>query len=96
MPFSNDGILSKTTLIKHSIDTGDAKPIKQPQYSNSPYVQKDVFEEIDRLLAIGSTHRCKLSGWNNPMIAVRKPSGKVRLCIDARKLNSDTVKFLVY
>lgn len=92
MPFSKDGPLSKTSLLKHNIDTGDAKPIKQPQYSISPYVQKDVFEEIDRLLAIGAIHRCRLSGWNNPMVAVRKPSGKIRLCIDARKLNSVTVK----
>lgn len=92
MPFGKEGPLSKTTLIKHSIDTKDAKPIKQPQYNISPYVQKDVFEEIDRLLAIGAIYRCKLSGWNNPMIAVRKPSGKVRLCIDARKPNNVTVK----
>lgn len=92
MPFSKDGILSKTTLIKHSIDTGDAAPIKQIQYALSPYVQKDVYLEIDRLLQIGAIVPCKMSAWNNPMIAVRKPSGKIRLCIDARKLNSVTKK----
>lgn len=92
MPFSKDGPLSKTSLLKHSIDTGDAKPIKQVQYTMSPYVQKDVHEEIDRLLKIGAIYRCNASAWNNPMIAVRKPSGKVRLCLDARKLNSVTEK----
>lgn len=92
MPFSNGGILSKTHLLKHTIDTGDAKPIKQVQYTMSPYIQKDVHAEIDRLLTIGAIIPCKASAWNNPMVAVRKPSGKIRLCLDARKLNDVTQK----
>ena len=92
MPFSKEGILSKTNLIKHTIDTGEAKPIKQSQYIISPFVQKDVHLEIDRLLEIGAIHPCKPSPWNNPMICVRKPNGKVRLCLDARKLNAVTKK----
>lgn len=92
MPFSKDGILSKTPLIKHCIDTGDTSPIKQTQYVISPYVQKDVHTDFDRLLSIGVIYPCKSSGWNNSMVAVRKPSGKVRLCIDARKVNNVTKK----
>lgn len=92
MPFSKSGTLSKTSLIKHYIDTGDARPIKQVQYTMSPYIQKDVHTEIDRLLEIGVIIPCKSSAWNNPMVAVRKPSGKIRLCIDARKLNEVTHK----
>lgn len=91
MPFGEKGILSKTPLIKHTIDTGHALPIKQTQYIISPYVQKEVHAEIDRLLAIGAIFRCS-SAWNNPMIVVRKPTGKVRLCLDARKLNAVTAK----
>lgn len=91
MPFSKDGVLSKTHLAKHTIDTGSAAPIKQSQYTISPYVQKDVHAEIDRLLAIGAIFPCS-SPWNNPVIAVKKPTGKIRLCIDARKLNNVTVK----
>lgn len=91
MPFCSEGVLSKTSLIKHRIDTGDAKPIKQTQYITSPYIQKDIHAEIDRLLAIGAIFPCN-SPWNNPVIAVRKPTGKIRLCIDARKLNMVTVK----
>lgn len=92
MPFAKEGVLGKTHLIKHKIDTGDAKAIKQVQYTMSPYVQKDVHAEIDRLLGIGAIYRCERSAWNNPVIAVKKPSGKIRLCIDARKLNSITIK----
>lgn len=91
MPFCKAGILSKTTITKHSINTGDARPIKQSQYVISPYVQREVHEEIDRLLAIGAIFPCT-SPWNNPMIAVRKANGKVRLCLDARRLNAVTEK----
>lgn len=91
MPFCEEGLLSKTPLMKHSIDTGDTKPIRQTQYIISPYVQKEVHAEIDRLLAIGAIFPCS-SPWNNPVIAVRKPTGKIRLCVDARKLNAVTVK----
>lgn len=92
MPFAKEGILSVTHLIKHKIDTANAQPIKQVQYAMSPYIQKDVYAEIDRLLKIGAIYRCQMSAWNNPVIAVKKPNGKIRLCIDARKLNSITVK----
>lgn len=91
MPFSKEGVLSKTSLLKHSINTQGAAPIKQTQYIISPYVQKDVHTEIDRLLAIGAIFPCT-SPWNYPVIAVRKPTGKIRLCIDARKLNALTLK----
>lgn len=91
MPFCKDGLLSKTHLALHTIDTGDAAPIKQAQYTISPYVQKEVHAEVDRLLSIGAIFACS-SPWNNPVIAVRKPTGKIRLCIDARKLNNVTVK----
>lgn len=91
MPFGQVGMLSKTSLLKHSIDTGDAIPIKQSQYVISPYVQKEVHAEIDRLLSIGAIFPC-ISAWNNPMIVVRKANGKVRLCLDARKLNAITSK----
>lgn len=91
MPFGKEGILSKTTLTKHVIETGSAVPIKQSQYIISPYVQKEVHAEIDRLLSIGVIFPC-CSPWNNPLIVVRKPTGKVRLCLDARKLNAVTSK----
>lgn len=90
--FAKPGVLSCTNLISHSIDTGSAAPIKQRQYVVSPYLQKDICEEIDRLLRIGVIYACPASPWNNPVVAVRKNSGAVRLCLDARKLNAVTVK----
>lgn len=92
MPFSKDGALSKTHLITHSIDTGSAQPIKQRHYIVSPYVQKDINIEIDRLLALEVIEACEPGAWSSPVVVVRKATGKVRLCLDARRLNDVTVK----
>lgn len=92
-PFSDpDGELNCTTLVKHRIDTGDAVPIKQKQYVMSPYIQAEVEKEIQRMMDRGIIERVSNPAWLNPVIAVRKSSGGIRLCIDARKLNGVTVK----
>lgn len=58
MPFSKEGELSKTKMIVHKIDTGSEKPIRQRQYIVSPYIQKDINTEIDRLLSLGVIYAC--------------------------------------
>lgn len=92
MPFSADGQLSKTHLITHNIDTGNAAPIKQRHYVVSPYVQKDINIEIDRLIGLDVIEPCEPGAWSSPIVVVKKASGKVRLCLDARRLNDVTVK----
>lgn len=87
-----EGVLGCTDRTTHVIDTADAKPIKQRQYVLSPYVQKGVVEEINRMLARGIIQKTDNPSWLNPIVAVRKPNGKIRLCIDARRLNDATVK----
>lgn len=83
--------LGRTTLIKHSIDTGDAKPIKQRYYPISPAVEKQISGEIERMLSLGVIEEAPNSSWSSPTVVVVKP-GKVRMCVDSRKLNSVTVK----
>lgn len=87
-----DGVLGYTTRTTHEIDTGDTPPIKQRQYVVSPYIQTAIHEEIDRMLAKDIITRIENPTWLNPMVAVKKPNGKYRLCIDARQLNNVTVK----
>lgn len=92
-PFAKkEGKLSSTKLIRHRIDTGDAKPIRQKQYVMSPYVQDQVNKEIERLLGRDIIERVSNPEWLNPVIPVKKPNGSIRLCIDARRLNEVTVK----
>lgn len=84
-----DAPLSRTHLVEHMIDTGDAQPIKQRYYPVSPYVQKEMDEELERMLKLGVIERSNGS-WSNPIVGVRKPNGKLRLCLDSRKLNAVT------
>lgn len=79
--------LGKTHLIQHTIDTGDTKPIKQRYYPVSPYIQKEMDEELWRMLNLEVIEKSN-SEWSNPIVGVRKASGKLRLCLDSRRLNS--------
>lgn len=81
--------ITRTSLVEHRIDTGDTKPIKQRYYPVSPYVQKDMDEELERMISLGVIEKSQ-SSWSNPIVGVRKPNGKLRLCIDSRKLNQVT------
>lgn len=88
--FEVDG-LGKTSLVEHSIDTGEAKPIKQRFYPLSPAREKLLCEEIDRMIAQDVIEEAPSSAWSSPVTLLVKPN-KVRFCLDARKLNSVTIK----
>lgn len=80
-----------TNLTEHFIDTGDAKPFKQRQYSFSPALQKILNQEIDKMLAQGVIEPSN-SPWSSPIVMVKKKDDSYRMCFDGRKLNEVTVK----
>jgi hypothetical protein len=91
-PFTKDGRIGCTSLMKHDVDVGDTRPIKQRFYPVSPAILKDLDTELmDRLLKMGVIERSQRS-WSNPVVVVRKPSGKIRMCLDFRKVNKATKK----
>lgn len=82
--------LCRTEILCHIINTNDAQPVKQRHYPISPAVQKEMYTEIDRMLALGVIEESS-SPWNSPMVMVREHCGKARLCLDSRAVNSVTV-----
>lgn len=79
--------LPRTSVFTHEIDTGDAKPIKQRYYPVSPYIQKEIDDELQRMLAL-KVIRPSISPWSSPIVIQwKKPSNKIRLCLDSRALN---------
>lgn len=82
--------LGCTDLVQHHIDTSDAVPIKSKHFPLSPPRQEEAYQEIERLLSMGVIEESN-SPWCSPVVLVRKP-GKVRLCVDSRKLNAVTKK----
>ena len=83
--------LGRTDKIVHSIDTGDASPIKQRQYQMSPYMLNHLHKELDEMLKLGVVQPSS-SPWSSPVLLVKKSQGNFRLCFDGRKLNSVTKK----
>lgn len=92
MPFSKAGVLGKTHLIEHSIEIkSGSTPIRRKAYVTSPYMQLKVDAELDRMLELDVIEPAE-SSWNNPMVIVKKPNGRIRYCIDARGLNAMSLK----
>ena len=83
--------LGRTTVITHSIDTGNAKPIKQRSYRTSPDQQDFIKNEIGEMLKKGIISPTS-SPWASPVVIVPKKNGKKRFCVDFRKLNEVTEK----
>lgn len=86
--FSKEG-LGRTNVLSHVIDTGNASPIKQRHFPVSPAIEKLIYKELDRMLALGVIEESN-SAWSSPVVLHRKP-GKDRLCLDSRRLNSVTI-----
>lgn len=87
--FSGEGKLPRTHVLCHEIDTGSAKPVKQRYYPVSPYIQKLMYDELDRMIKLGVVEKSN-SSWSSPIVHAPKPNGRLRLCLDSRVLNSVT------
>lgn len=87
--FSTESFVGCQTKIQHDIDTGDCKPICQRPYQYSPEIEEKMKSEIERWLNLGYIEPAN-TDWRHPIVPVIKKNGKIRLCLDARKLNAVT------
>ncbi|GFV55264.1 retrovirus-related Pol polyprotein from transposon 297 [Trichonephila clavipes] len=78
-----------TPYIEHRIDTSDHPPIATSPYRMNPVKKEVLREQIEELLRQNVIEECE-SPYAAPVVLVPKPNGKVRLCVDYRKLNSVT------
>ena len=80
---------SRTTLIEHDVNVGDAQPVKQHPYRLNPSKQAYLNNEIQYLLDNDLIEPSQ-SNWSSPCILVPKPDGSYRMCTDYRKVNNLT------
>jgi hypothetical protein len=78
-------------LVEHHIETGDAKPLKQPPRRVPMAYAEDEKKLIDTMQRQGIIQKSS-SPWSSPLVLVMKKNGKIRPCVDYRRLNSVTKK----
>jgi hypothetical protein len=77
--------------VKHTIDTGTAKPVNKPPHRTSPAERQIIRDMTNEMLANGVIESSS-SPWASPVVLVIKKDGKQRFCIDFRKLNAITTR----
>ena len=65
----------------------DVKPVKQRPCRLNPKYKSKVREELDKMLASRIIELEEESNWVSPMVVQEKKKGKIRICVDLRKLN---------
>ena len=88
---TGDSDLGKFSVIKHKIDTGTARPIRQPMRRTPLGFEKEEEKHLKQMLG-AEIIQPSTSEWASPPVLVRKKDGSVRWCIDYRALNNVTVK----
>jgi hypothetical protein len=87
---AREGMLSgRTNLVTHSITTDNSLPIKQRPYRLSPAEHDFVGQELENMMEQGIIQPSS-SPWASPIVLVKKKNGKMRFCVDYRKLNKVT------
>lgn len=85
----SDSDLGITDLVKHSIDTGNTKPIKQPP-RRLPLSYAEEERKIISQMEENGIIRKSRSPWASPLCLVLRKNGKIRPCVEYRKLNAVT------
>ncbi|XP_037829581.1 uncharacterized protein LOC112450694 [Kryptolebias marmoratus] len=88
---SHDLDFGCTSKVKHSIKLHDPTPFKHRARPIYPQDLEAVRKHLQELLAAGVIRESK-SPYSSPIVVVRKRNNDVRLCIDFRKLNLQTIK----
>lgn len=90
--FSFDDLdIGHATAARHSIDVGDAQPVRQRLRRQPPAHQAVIETHVKDMLRQGIIEPTQ-SPWAANLVVVRKKSGDFRCCIDFRGLNNVTRK----
>jgi hypothetical protein len=88
---TNSDVFGRTDRVCHRIDTGDARPIRQPPRRLPLAKQAEVDNMLDDMKRKGVIEESE-GPWSSPFVIVRKKNGDIRFCVDYRKLNDVTKK----
>ena len=86
-----DHDVGTATSVRHHIELTDPRPVALPVRRLSPQILKEVNQACQELEE-NNIIRTSDSPFSAPIVPIRKPDGKLRLCIDYRQLNKVTKK----
>ncbi|XP_049316980.1 uncharacterized protein LOC125779752 [Bactrocera dorsalis] len=96
--FANEGNnTGRTGIVKHRINTGDAKPIRQAP-RRVPLAKREDANKIIEDMHKNGVIEPSISPWSSPIVLVKKKDGrntKVLVCDNERSLNSETIKSIL-
>ena len=81
--------MERCGIVKHEIDTGMERPIKQHAYQRPMAEKKIIQQEIEKMLEQGAIRESS-SSWTSPVVLTKKKNGETRFCVDYCKLNKIT------
>ena len=87
----SDTELGETNLVKHTIDTGDAKPVNTAPRRLPYALRRELEDEVIKLESTGCIEP-STSPYASGLVLVRKKDGSLRVCVDYRQVNKDTVQ----
>ena len=67
-------------------------PCHQTRYRMNPNYAKAVKEDLEKLLKAGFIELVDQATWLSPIVVVPKKNGKLRICVDFKRLNAATKK----
>ena len=79
----------KTNVTEHTIETGDAHPIRLQPY-RLPYAYTDKVRQELKDMEESGIIEPSASNWAAPIVLVKKKDGTLRICVDYRKQNSQS------
>jgi hypothetical protein len=85
----NGSLLGRSSIVQHSIELTDDKPLKQMPRRVSA-AQRDIINAEIEIMKNQGIIRPSCSPWATPVVLVTKKDGGVRFCIDFRSLNEKT------
>ena len=81
-----EGELGFTDVVRHTIDTGDHPPLRQPPQCIPFALREKVEEMVEQMLEQGGIEPSK-SPWASPIVLIAKKDGSTHFCVDYRRLN---------
>ncbi|MCO5557917.1 hypothetical protein L7F22_011490 [Adiantum nelumboides] len=81
------------SIYQHTIPLkSDAKPSKQHPYTYNETFARKIKEEIDKLKEAEFIYEIEHTDWVSPIVVVPKKNGKLRVCVNLKKVNAATIR----